>query len=186
MAKLADSGERREFESGAVRDLAEGKGRMDLVPLDVAALFLQAYEDPGEKKLTFQQGATLVLSEMNKFIDSCRSGEPQVKYIYTAMVIESQMFYPDPYTTIMEVSKQYEDGAKKYCDRNWEKGIDVHCFCDSACRHLMKVGRDSPDDPEPVFVHQKAALWNLFSLAWTIKHKPQLLQDFIDELNFKK
>ena len=27
-----DSGERREFESGAVRDIQEGKGRMDLIP----------------------------------------------------------------------------------------------------------------------------------------------------------
>jgi hypothetical protein len=29
---LRDSGERREFETGAVRDMASGKGRMDLLP----------------------------------------------------------------------------------------------------------------------------------------------------------
>ena len=29
---IKDSGERREFETGAVRDMAEGKGRMDLLP----------------------------------------------------------------------------------------------------------------------------------------------------------
>lgn len=34
---IADSGERREFETGAVRDMAEGKGRCDLMPLDVVA-----------------------------------------------------------------------------------------------------------------------------------------------------
>jgi hypothetical protein len=28
---ILDSGERREFSSGAVRDIAEGKGRMDLL-----------------------------------------------------------------------------------------------------------------------------------------------------------
>ena len=32
---IQDSGNRREFESGAVRDVQEGKGRMDLLPLDV-------------------------------------------------------------------------------------------------------------------------------------------------------
>jgi hypothetical protein len=32
---ILDSGARREFGTGAVRDIAEGKGRMDLVPLDV-------------------------------------------------------------------------------------------------------------------------------------------------------
>lgn len=31
MAVLKDSGERTEFQSGAVRDLGEGKGRFDLV-----------------------------------------------------------------------------------------------------------------------------------------------------------
>ena len=30
--EIKDSGNRREFESGAVRDMSEGKGRMDLLP----------------------------------------------------------------------------------------------------------------------------------------------------------
>lgn len=33
--ELKDSGTRREFSSGAVRDINEGKGRCDLLPLDV-------------------------------------------------------------------------------------------------------------------------------------------------------
>jgi hypothetical protein len=37
---IKDSGDRREFESGAVRDMQEGKGRCDLLPLDVVAEFL--------------------------------------------------------------------------------------------------------------------------------------------------
>ena len=32
---LPDSGERRQFESGAVRDIAQGKGRCDLMPLGI-------------------------------------------------------------------------------------------------------------------------------------------------------
>lgn len=32
MSILKDSGNRREFETGAVRDMAEGKGRFDLLP----------------------------------------------------------------------------------------------------------------------------------------------------------
>ena len=30
--EIKDSGERREFDTGAVRDIQEGKGRMDLLP----------------------------------------------------------------------------------------------------------------------------------------------------------
>lgn len=32
---IKDSGDRTEFETGAVRDMHEGKGRCDLLPLDV-------------------------------------------------------------------------------------------------------------------------------------------------------
>lgn len=35
--ELQDSGNRREFDSGAVRDICEGKGRCDLLPLDIVA-----------------------------------------------------------------------------------------------------------------------------------------------------
>lgn len=34
---IQDSGQRREFATGAVRDIQEGKGRCDLLPLDVVA-----------------------------------------------------------------------------------------------------------------------------------------------------
>lgn len=32
MSKILDSGNRREYDTGAVRDIQEGKGRMDLLP----------------------------------------------------------------------------------------------------------------------------------------------------------
>ena len=48
---IKDSGNRREFETGAVRDIQEGKGRCDVLPLDVVAnLFLyDATMDSGKK-----------------------------------------------------------------------------------------------------------------------------------------
>ena len=38
---ILDSGERREFESGAVRDIQEGKGRCDLLPIAEVAEILK-------------------------------------------------------------------------------------------------------------------------------------------------
>lgn len=35
MTKILDSGNRTEFETGAVRDVQQGKGRFDLMPLDI-------------------------------------------------------------------------------------------------------------------------------------------------------
>jgi hypothetical protein len=40
---IKDSGTRCEFESGAVRDVQEGKGRCDLLPLDTVAEFLSGH-----------------------------------------------------------------------------------------------------------------------------------------------
>ena len=37
--EILDSGNRREFESGAARDVAEGKGRCDLLPLGCIASY---------------------------------------------------------------------------------------------------------------------------------------------------
>ena len=38
---IKDSGDRTEFSTGAVRDMREGKGRCDLMPLEVVADLLK-------------------------------------------------------------------------------------------------------------------------------------------------
>ncbi len=39
---IKDSGERRKFETGAVRDIQKGKGRCDLLPLDIVAQMFES------------------------------------------------------------------------------------------------------------------------------------------------
>lgn len=92
MAELKDSGTRRKFETGAVRDCASGKGRMDLLPM----------------------------------------------------------------RTLIRLAQHFEDGAVKYGDDNWRKGIPLRCFADSALRHLCKHMIGQRDEP-----HLVAAIWNL-------------------------
>lgn len=46
---IKDSGERREFETGAVRDIVEGKGRMDLLPW-AAIMEVSKHCEAGAKK----------------------------------------------------------------------------------------------------------------------------------------
>ena len=76
---IQDSGSRTEFETGAVRDMSEGKG--DMVSL--------------------------------------------------------------PWRAILRLSRHYENGAKKYGRFNYQKGIPVSSFIDSACRHLAKYQCDA-------------------------------------------
>lgn len=72
-------------------------------------------------------------------------------------------------TAILEVAKQYEDGARKYADRNWENGIPIHCFIDSGVRHYLKFRRGDADEP-----HDRAFVWNMLGAIWTHLNKPEL------------
>lgn len=63
-----------------------------------------------------------------------------------------------PYA-LMRLAKWYELGAKKYKDRNWEKGMPWSRYLDSMFRHVVKymMGDRSED-------HLAAVAWNAFAL----------------------
>lgn len=154
MAKLKDSGDRRMFNSGAVRDMAEGKGRCDLLPLDVAAGLINAVKD-----------GVLLAIDMFK-----STGNPD--WLESALLRACHKgvgLFPDVYTMLLEVSKQFEDGAAKYGDNNWQKGIPVNVYIDSGVRHYLKRLRGDCDEP-----HDRAFAWNLVCAIWTAYHMPDL------------
>jgi hypothetical protein len=105
MTTIKDSGHRREFDTGAVRDMAEGKGRCDLLP-------------------------------------AC---------------------------ALLRLARHYEEGAKKYDDRNWEKGIPIHVMIDSGYRHLLKYLDGQTDED-----HLAAAAWNILGAMWMEEKRPDL------------
>lgn len=96
---IKDSGQRRDFGTGAVRDMAVGKGRFDLLP----------------------------------------------------------------WAVIRALAIHYEKGCQKYGDRNWEDGIPIHSFLDSAIRHASQVVDGQNDEN-----HLIAAIWNLVCAYQTI------------------
>lgn len=93
--KVVDSGERRQFNTGAHRDIQKGKGRFDLLP-------------------------------------------PRA---------------------LLRLARHFENGAEKYGDRNWEKGMPLSCFLSSAGGHYNKVLMGLQDED-----HLAAAVWNLMCL----------------------
>ncbi len=60
---------------------------------------------------------------------------------------------------LMRIAIWYERGAKKYKDRNWEKGMNFSRYADAAMRHLVKyiAGWDDED-------HLAAVAWNVMAL----------------------
>jgi hypothetical protein len=147
--KIKESGSRREFESGAVRDVAEGKGRCDLLPLALIGHLLQDN----------------IFWHLEDYV---RRGDADSLRMITESFIEN--WTTDKETAILEVSKHYEEGAKKYAERNWEIGIPLHCYIDSAVRHYLKYRRGDKDEP-----HDKAFLWNVLGAWWTHINKPELI-----------
>lgn len=115
---ILDSGDRSRFSTGAVRDIQEGKGRLDLLPVDA----------------------------------------------------------------ILEVAQHFEEGCLKYGDRNWEKGIPLSRYLDSALRHTLKILRGDTDEN-----HERAAVWNLLCYLQT-KHwiKSGTLPTSLDDLPKRK
>lgn len=143
---IKDSGDRREYRSGAVRDMEDGKGRCDLLPLNVAAMILQ-------------DGTILqLIAEFQRSEDT--------RFLYEALDIFRNSCDLDDSTMLLEVSKHMEEGAKKYGERNWEKGLPVDCYIDSAVRHYLKWRRGDNDEP-----HDRAFCWNVMCCIWTIMHK---------------
>lgn len=153
-AAIKDSGDRTKFESGAVRDMHEGKGRCDLMPLEVVAEFLILFHS--------QQ----VAAPINHIAWFQKSGDTEELY---RSLYKFSMMQPDwnlsPATMFLEVSKHFEEGAKKYGENNWQKGIPVNCYIDSAVRHYLKWLRGDKDEP-----HDRAFIWNLMCCIWEVDY----------------
>lgn len=152
--EIIDSGTRREFTSGAVRDVADGKGRCDLLPLGVVAKLFR--ENP-------EHGTILTLIDYYLTI-----GKPV--FLETAILRFCQDTDIDVPSMIIEVSKHFEDGARKYSERNWEKGIPLHCYIDSGVRHFLKFVRGDDDER-----HDRAFIWNLLCAIWTQNNLPEMI-----------
>lgn len=150
---IKDSGERRTFETGAVRDIQTGKGRPTLMPLQVVARLL-------DKEL---EGDPV----MGAIADFAETGDTY--YLYKALVSFAVWVYEDTVETmILEAAIHYEEGAKKYPPTedgtpNWKLGIPVNCYLDSAIRHYLKYRRGDEDEP-----HDRAFVWNIMCCIWEV------------------
>jgi hypothetical protein len=151
---IKDSGNRTEFDTGAVRDMHEDKGRCDLMPLDVVA------------KVLGDVNAEVFDSVLQDIYLFQITGDTQ--HLYYALLSMRGGFCDIP-TMLLETAKHFEQGAKKYGEYNWQKGIPVKSYIDSAVRHYLKYLRRDTDER-----HDRAFVWNILCCIWTCKHKPEL------------
>ena len=146
---IQDSGNRREYETGAVRDIQEGKGRCDLMPLDMVAEYL-----------TLDGDENPILMSIYRFE---QTGD--YKRLFQALDAFNEQHWKNNKTMLLELSKHFEEGAAKYGENNWQKGIPESSYIDSAVRHYLKWLRGDDDER-----HDRAFVWNIMCLIWTHEH----------------
>ena len=149
---IQDSGDRTEFDSGAVRDMHEGKGRCDLLPLDVVGKF-------------YGSGYSDIFSAIDTFIVFGNKN-----YLISVLNTFTEKVYSNKETMFLELACHYESGCKKYGVNNWKKGIPVSSYIDSAVRHLLKHIRGDQDER-----HDRAFCWNIICALWTLENKPDYM-----------
>lgn len=145
MTEIKDSGERTEFDTGAVRDMHTGKGRFDLAPIDVIAYYLK--DD--------------VLSDVAAF----QNNPGNYSYLFQALHHFAKCAFKSDETMLLETAIHFEQGAAKYGELNWQRGLPVKCYIDSAVRHYLKWRRGDDDER-----HDRAFVWNVMCCIWTIWH----------------
>lgn len=144
---IKDSGERRSFDTGAVRDIQAGKGRPWLMPTEVLH--------------TLTGGDEVVLC-LHYFKDT-----GSTLHLYHALRYFADKAYGGCVETmLLDVAIHFEEGAQKYGDNNWQKGIPVECYMDSAIRHYLKYRRGDTDEP-----HNRAFVWNLMCCIWEVEYR---------------
>jgi hypothetical protein len=114
---LPDTGERRKFETGAVRDASRGKGH----------------------------------------------------------------FHSIPPLALRKLAKRFEDGAAKYSENNWMKGIPLSAYVDSIERHFLAIQEGLTDED-----HAGALIWNACCMAWTDEEiRAGRLPEELDDLPYR-
>ena len=69
-----------------------------------------------------------------------------------------------PPCAIDRLARHYENGAKKYSSRNWEKGLPLRTFLDSGLRHFFQLLDGSTKED-----HAAAVMWNIAGFMWTVE-----------------
>lgn len=86
-----------------------------------------------------------------------------------------------PYEAMEALAKWYEDGAEKYGDRNWEKGLSVKDCINRMIRHALKAGNGWTDED-----HLAAVMWNAAAAITMIQRHPECNDHIFEDLDNEK
>jgi len=180
--EIKDSGKRRDFNTGAKRDIDYNKPRFDLIPTTVLFKILDSHEqvnysEPRYKAIDGQTKARLwslgflwghrpndqLLLEIIWIILKCINLQEDDNILVT-----DDSIYPRiqliSQKTYLRIANHYGNGAKKYDPWNWSKGMPFSVFYASLMRHIFAVTQDQDDEDHLSAVFFNAACILHFSI----------------------
>lgn len=96
-----------------------------------------------------------MVSEETRVVDPATGGEKGAKLARFSLI---------PSGWLWALAEHYGRGAKKYADRNWERGYAWSLSLDAHSRHLNQWLLGEDNDPETDSSHLVAAAWHLIAL----------------------
>lgn len=139
---MHDSGKRQAFSTGAIRDAAEGKPRMELLTPHMIRFLGETMEYPR-------------LPYIAAFMETNDVGHLELLLIDVENIENDPLF-------IERCGTWMAKGAIRYADRNWERGLPVSRYLSSLLRHLLKWERDEDDED-----HAAAIQFNVMGILFT-------------------
>ena len=190
--KLRDSGSREDLAgTGANRDIDPTHGRCDLLPAHILYNYIVRSDMVNEMhRAGIRVYTVLALGKLFRYLDTL---DTNILYdVLDCLVRQNFIMHNSDYIDTeenwkgmlklhgfaqmcMDLSVHYKNGADKYAERNWEKGLPIHSFIDSAIRHLCKDILGWDDEP-----HLIACVWNVVGALYTLETYPWL-QDLPDQ-----
>lgn len=160
-------------DNGAKREIKKGKGRMDLIPLDVLKRINETYYN------IMNPSNSYVLVPI--FVDNVDVNDTLVEQEYLKTIIyitcmqygegdnkgDIRKFYSLLPLMLIDLSKQFEKGAEVYGERNCQMGLPNKSFIDSGLRHTCQWLAGQNDE-----CHHIAAIWNLWMYDWNTHNEP--------------
>lgn len=184
--KLRDSGSREDLAgTGANRDIDPTHGRCDLLPAHILYNYIVRSDMVNEMhRAGIRVYTVLALGKLFRYLDTL---DTNILYdVLDCLIHQNFIMHNSDYIDTeenwkdmlklhgfaqmcMDLSVHYKNGALKYAERNWEKGLPIHSFIDSAIRHLCKEILGWLDEP-----HLIACVWNVVGALYTLETYPWL------------
>lgn len=79
-----------------------------------------------------------------------------------------------PPKELLDLAMVMAKGARKYQDRNWEKGINISRFIGAMMRHTAQFNAGENEDQELKESHLACVAANALMALWTLRNKPEM------------